>query len=113
MRRRWTGLGICLLALLAAPAKAGLIFGTIRWEDPNVPTQGLPIEVQCAKNAPHGGHVEERGDYKIYVPEVGNCVFTVTVGERRLTSEVGSYEDEVRYDFLIVRTTEGPRLVRQ
>jgi len=113
---RWTrglGVGACLL-VLAAPAQAGLIFGTIRWQDQSTTTAGLPIQVQCADpNQHYDGTVQERGDYRIYVTELGNCQFKVTVGNQRAAAEVGSYEDEVRYDFLLVRTADGVQLVRQ
>lgn len=112
---RWTralSVGACLL-VLAAPAQAGLIFGTIRWQDQSA-AAGLPIQVQCADpNRRYDGTVQAGGDYRIYVAEVGNCQFRVTVGDRQAAAEVGSYEDEVRYDFLLVRTGDGVQLVRQ
>ena len=109
---RVLGFVTCLLVVAAQPAHAGLVFGTIRWQDGSSSTAGLPIQVQCAKGR-YDGTVQERGDYRIYVGELGNCRFNVTVGGQQAGADVGSYEDEVRYDFVLVRTAGGVQLVRQ
>ena len=89
------------LAIAAAPALAGEIFGSIRAEGKAV-GKGMKIEI-AAPSKSYGAETDNYGSYRIYVPEKGKCTLTVQYRQKKVSIPVYSYERSTRYDFSIDR----------
>ncbi len=95
------------LLLVAAPSvsMAGEMYGTIGPQGWN-----LEVRVLCADRA-QNAFTDQRGFYRLYVPQQGECRLSVRRGGGEWTSDLTIYSSDkpVRYDLVI----KGRNLERQ
>ena len=101
-------LTLFLVALATFPpaiASAGEFRGTLTRD--NAPIPNAKIEIAQGNNTPHSATTDASGFYRVFVPEIGSCTLTVTIGSHKLPPmTVTSYERFVQNN-LIVQGTEG------
>jgi hypothetical protein len=102
---------ILLLLILLFPtfALAGQIFGSLKHNNTSV-GKGVGVKIQCGeKDKPLEGTSDSFGSYSVYVPQPGKCAFTVYYGGQwSWPFDVYSDQtDPVRYDFELVRQSDG------
>jgi len=91
-----------MLVMLAAPAFAAQLYGTLREGDRPVP-QGVQVTVSCPGNPSHTGTTDASGVYRIYVPEKGRCTLQVQYNGQSASAEVYSFDDATKYDFDLIQ----------
>jgi hypothetical protein len=92
---------LLLSMLLATPAYAGAIFGTLRINGASVGNQAT-VYLTCGRDDPYKVATDDYGAYNVNVPS-GRC--SLYVNYRNTNSEpypVASSEDPARYDFDLV-----------
>jgi hypothetical protein len=104
----WAVLTFALV--LPDPAAAAQIFGTIRSNTPKDDRPPFKVEITCAGKL-YADQTDGYGSYRVYVPDRGKCSLRVTAPRRSEQFDVYSYEDPVRYDFVLV--AEAGRLLLQ
>ena len=97
---------LLLLAILLSPTAAygGQIFGTLTVDNRPVGT-GIRVAIAC-DSGNGGGQTDAYGAYKVFVPK-GKCTLKVSYGGQEILFALYSYDDPVRYDFSIVRQSDG------
>lgn len=80
---------------------SGEVYGSIRVDGRSV-GKGIRIEI-ISPNQTYEIYTDEYGTYREYVKEEGRCTFKVYYGGQSPTTEIYSYADSVRYDFVLER----------
>jgi len=88
---------------LPASAHAGNLYGSL-WLD-GKPAAGARIEIACTDR--HVAQTDSAGEYRIFVPEKGRCVFRVTVGGQSGQTDIASYDNAIKYDFDLIHQKGG------
>ena len=97
---------LLLLSIVLFPTVAygGQIFGTLTVDNRPV-GKDVTVIIECG--ATNGkGQTDAYGSYKVFVPK-GKCTLKVIYGGQELLFALYSYDDPVRYDFSIVRQSNG------
>jgi hypothetical protein len=87
-----------LLAMLAAPAARGEIFGDIRAGDAYV--ADAKVQVTCGAESAQGT-TDKSGSYRLKVTGSGKCKFSVTHNNQTATIDVVLFEQPSRYRFVL------------
>jgi hypothetical protein len=90
------------------PALAGNIYGSL-WTD-GKPVPGVQIQINCPGS--HPAQTDGNGAYSVFVPENGRCTFHVNFQGRSVDTPVASYGNPVKYDFDLVRQSDGSFTLR-
>ena len=106
-------ISLIVLSVLSTDVRADVIYGTIRFRDDRA-TAGLKFSVVCGGQQ-YGGSVQSGGDYKVYVREQGVCTLRLFIesNSEGIAADVRSYDEPVRYNFVIVGGPFGYGLSRQ
>src|SRR5512132_1823339 len=86
-----------LLLLIAFPALAGEMYGTIT-EAGKPLGEGVMVEARCGQNAYPAVKTDKSGTFHLVVQEKGKCTLTVKHKNQAPTIEVASYEEGVQID---------------
>jgi hypothetical protein len=86
-------------------AKAAQVYGSFK--DGNTPVgAGIEVKILCAGTT-YQGFTDNYGSYNIYTPQTGRCTLTVNYMGQSPAYDVHSYDDPVRYDFELVKGSDG------
>jgi hypothetical protein len=99
-----------VLMTAMATAEAGRIYGSLQIDGKAVPT-GTEIVINCAGQS-YTTKVQEHGRYSINVGKQGTCSFSVA-GYAGASTDVDSYAEATRYNFLISRSGNSYRMKRK
>src|ERR1044071_8896272 len=101
-------LPVLLLLIFCLPiiAFAAQIYGSLRVNNASV-GEGIPVRIQCGESA-YDGKTDRYGAYSIPLRPSRKCSLSVYYSGRWSNSfDVYPDEDPVRYDFDLVRQTDG------
>src|SRR5713226_10205745 len=94
-----------LILLCSSAASAAQIYGSLK-EDGRAVGQGAQVEIQYT-GGPAQGATDAYGSYNLYVRPPGKCTLRVLYKGAWVQTEINSYNDPVRYDFDLVRQSNG------
>ena len=104
--------GTVLGVVLAWPASAATIFGTITQD--GKPVANAHLTLGCAGLAtPAEAQTDDRGSYHFSLATKGSCKLTYQSGSVQAQTDVIVDPNPTQYDFDIVMGTAGARLVRR
>jgi hypothetical protein len=101
-------LPVLLLMILCLPiiAFAAQIYGSLRVNNASV-GEGVPVRIQCADGA-YEGKTDRYGAYSIPLRPSRKCSLSVNyAGRWSVPFDVYPDEDPVRYDFDLIRQSDG------
>lgn len=102
---------LSLALLVAVPAAAGEIFGTISQGGKPV-AAGVKVQITAGEKK-YDGETDKFGAYRVFVKEKGKCTITVRLGEDNAPSaDLVSYDKSTRYDW-VVGEEEGKTVLRR
>jgi hypothetical protein len=104
-------LGILAALLLAAPALAGEIYGTISEGGKSV-GEGVAVELKCGDTAYPAAKTDKTGSYHLVAKEKGKCTLTVRHKGQSPSLEVASYDEGVQVD-LVLEAKDGGYTLRR
>jgi len=90
-----------VLMTAMATAEAGRIYGSLQIDGQAVPT-GTQIVINCSGQS-YPTKVQKHGRYSVNVNKQGTCSFSVA-GYTGASTNVDSYNEATRYNFLIKRS---------
>ena len=92
---------VFLLSLIAAPALAAEVYGTV-YEGGRPVGEGATLSIACGgKNA--SAKTDKAGSYHLDAPAAGKCGLTITVKGESATLEVAAYEEGAQVDVVLER----------
>ena len=100
-----------LLLMIASPAMAGELYGTIT-EGGKPVGEGVVVEARCGQTSYPGVKTDKSGTYHLVVQEKGKCTLTVHHKGASPTIEVASYDEGVQVD-LVLEQKGGSYSVRR
>ena len=89
-----------LLLLIASPAMAGEMYGTIT-EGGKPVGEGAVVEARCGQTSYPGVKTDKAGAYHLMVQEKGKCTLTVRHKNATPTIEVASSDEGVQIDLVL------------
>ena len=89
-------------------AHAGNIYGSL-WMDGR-PAPGAQIQIRCTGS--HPAQTDGNGAYSVFVQENGRCTFHVDFQGHSVETAVASYGNPVKYDFDLIRQSDGSFTLR-
>lgn len=92
--------GIAALLLIASPALAGEMYGTITEAGKPV-GEGAVVEARCGQTSYPGVKTDKSGTYHLVVKEKGKCTLTVRHKSQTAAIEVASYDEGVQIDLVL------------
>ncbi len=96
---------ILIILTFASQSLAGLIYGSISVQSGRL-NQNLKIDIivtnQNGSKEVFSGFTNLRGDYRIFVKNNRKCEFWVYYGNDILKTEVISYTEPAKYNFIIL-----------
>ncbi len=92
-----------------APAWGGQVEGTL-FKDGR-PVAGAAIELRSAAEVIERGKTDAAGAFRVFLEETGSYEFVVP--EHGLSYRIYSYPSPVRYDFDLVKQSDGSYLLRR
>ena len=95
---------LAALFLVAAPALAGEMYGTIT--SGGKPVEGVPVEAACGGKAYPAVKTDKSGTYHLVVQEKGKCTLTVKYQSKSASIDVASYDEGVQVD-LVLEAKDG------
>ncbi|WP_455208353.1 hypothetical protein [Kaarinaea lacus] len=103
---------VAFVLLLAATtaAEAGKIYGSLQVDGQAI-AEGTQVSVNCAGTS-YIGNVGNHGRYSVNVDREGPCVLSVN-GFAGATTDVVSYNEATRYNFLLTRSGSGYNMERK
>jgi hypothetical protein len=99
-----------LVALSAAPAFSGEIFGTLS-EGTKPVDAGVKVEISIAGKS-YAGETDKFGSFRLIVKEKGKCTLTVRYKDQSPSFQLVSYDKAARYD-LVLEATDGKYSLRR
>jgi len=103
---------VLLIVLLPGFATAAQIVGSLKEGDRPI-GQGVPVQIQYGNTPVGKGTTDNYGSYNLFVKQKGNCTFSVYYGGAWVSTTVYSYDTAVRYDFDLVRQSDGRYVLRR
>ena len=98
------------LVLLASPALAGEVYGTIT-EGGKPVGEGTAVEARCGEKAYPAVKTDKTGTYRL-VLQKGKCTITVQHKGQAAAVEVASYDEGVQVD-LVIEAKDGKYTLRR
>ena len=93
------------LSLFATTTHAAHVYGTlVKNKQPSANTE---ITIKCGRDDVYGTKTNDRGSYSVRVGTTGECRFIVTNKHGSPEEDIFSYERPARYDFDLVRKSDG------
>ena len=102
---------LAALLLIASPAMAGEMYGTIT-EGGKPVGEGAVVEARCGQTSYPGVKTDKSGTYHLVVQEKGKCTLTVHHKNATPTIDVASYDEGVQID-LVLEQKGGSYTVRR
>ena len=99
-----------LVSALSTGVQAGKIYGSLQVKGKPV-KEGTQIALECSGKS-YEAQVKRYGRYSVRVRGEGGCSFSVA-GFPGASTDVISYNDPTRYNFIIVRSGNGYSLKRR
>ena len=103
---------LLLLSILLSPTVAfgAQVYGTLKLGDRAV-EKGIKMAIVCG-TANGVCETDDDGHYEAFVPK-GKCTLKVYYGRQELLYTIYSYDDPVKYDFDIVRQSDGKYILKR
>jgi hypothetical protein len=99
-----------LVALSAASALAGEIFGTLS-EGTKPVDAGVKVDISIAGKS-YAGETDKFGSFRLIVKEKGKCTLTVRYKDQAPSFQLVSYDKAARYD-LVLEAKDGKYSLRR
>ncbi len=90
---------VMLFALFFSLALGGEIYGSIK-EGKKIIGEGIPVRIACGAGI-DSTVTDKYGSYSLYTEKTGECQLIIYYKGDTLSTEVHSYEDCIRYNFII------------
>lgn len=108
MRQGW--IVFAVLMFVTATAEAGKIYGSLQVNGKAV-AAGTQVKIKCGGKS-YTTKVQNHGRYSVNVDKEGPCSFSVA-GYAGATTEVVSYNEATRYNFLLAGSGNGYSMKRK
>jgi hypothetical protein len=89
------------LVLLAPPALAGEVYGTVS-EGGKPVAEATAVEAKCGEHSYPAVKTDKAGSFRVVVQEKGKCTVTVRHKGQSPTLEFASYDEGVQVDLVLV-----------